>query len=214
MIASKQIAFGKAAGAKKPYDAEIEYLESTKDGGQYIDLREIVKVRHTDKIDVGLLIDKVEASSWSIYYPISAFNTVVKNGYALLLRALPGGGEGATYFNCFNAANVLKGRYNEFNTFHIENGLQTLGDSKTTNTFTSELDDAGVLLFARLAGTGAVTIAGTWGPISFFKVERDGEKIIDLIPVRVGSVGYMYDKVSGKLFGNEGTGAFIIGDDV
>jgi hypothetical protein len=36
---------------------------------------------------------------------------------------------------------------------------------------------------------------------------------LDLIPVRVGNVGYMYDKVSGKLFGNVGTGSFILGPD-
>lgn len=35
----------------------------------------------------------------------------------------------------------------------------------------------------------------------------------DFIPVRVGNVGYMYDKVSGKLFGNAGTGEFILGPD-
>ena len=35
MIAARQIAFGKAAGKRLPYDAEVEYLEST--GTQYID---------------------------------------------------------------------------------------------------------------------------------------------------------------------------------
>ena len=38
--------------------------------------------------------------------------------------------------------------------------------------------------------------------------------ILDLIPVRVGTVGYMYDRVSGELFGNAGTGAFVIGPDI
>lgn len=36
----------------------------------------------------------------------------------------------------------------------------------------------------------------------------------DFIPVRVGTTGYMYDKVSGQLFGNAGTGSFILGADV
>lgn len=38
--------------------------------------------------------------------------------------------------------------------------------------------------------------------------------LFDLIPVRVGQTGYMYDKVSGQLFGNAGTGNFILGNDV
>ena len=36
----------------------------------------------------------------------------------------------------------------------------------------------------------------------------------DLIPVRVGNVGYLFDKVSGQLFGNAGTGSFILGPDI
>jgi hypothetical protein len=36
----------------------------------------------------------------------------------------------------------------------------------------------------------------------------------DFIPVRVGNIGYMYDKVSKKLFGNSGQGNFILGNDI
>lgn len=35
----------------------------------------------------------------------------------------------------------------------------------------------------------------------------------DFIPVRVGSVGYLYDRVTQQLFGNAGTGAFVLGPD-
>jgi hypothetical protein len=41
----------------------------------------------------------------------------------------------------------------------------------------------------------------------------NGVKVADFIPVRIGQTGYMYDKVSGQLFGNAGTGAFILGPD-
>jgi hypothetical protein len=37
---------------------------------------------------------------------------------------------------------------------------------------------------------------------------------LDMIPVRVGTTGYMYDRVSGRLFGNLGTGGFGIGNDI
>ena len=37
---------------------------------------------------------------------------------------------------------------------------------------------------------------------------------MDIIPVRIGNVGYMYDRVSGQLFGNAGTGSFVLGPDV
>lgn len=50
--------------------------------------------------------------------------------------------------------------------------------------------------------------------VYYFKVLKGDSVILDLIPVRVGQVGYMYDKVSGQLFGNSGTGNFILGNDV
>lgn len=39
----------------------------------------------------------------------------------------------------------------------------------------------------------------------------DGVTTLDLIPVRKNGKGYMYDRISGELFG---TGDFIVGPDV
>lgn len=47
-----------------------------------------------------------------------------------------------------------------------------------------------------------------------FRINNNGIRVLDLIPVRVGNIGYMYDKVTGKLFGNKGKGAFILGADL
>lgn len=52
------------------------------------------------------------------------------------------------------------------------------------------------------------------GRISNVKISQGQDIVMNLIPVRVGQVGYMYDKVSGQLFGNAGTGNFILGPDV
>lgn len=43
---------------------------------------------------------------------------------------------------------------------------------------------------------------------------HDNSISADLIPVRVGTTGYMYDKISGQLLGNAGTGEFILGPDI
>ena len=49
-------------------------------------------------------------------------------------------------------------------------------------------------------------------------IRRSGEILLDLIPCRTDdendSVGYFYDMVSGGLFGNAGTGMFLIGPDL
>lgn len=47
-----------------------------------------------------------------------------------------------------------------------------------------------------------------------FAYDENNNYLLDAIPVRVGNVGYMYDKVSGKLFGNSSTGSFILGPDI
>jgi hypothetical protein len=47
-----------------------------------------------------------------------------------------------------------------------------------------------------------------------FKISKSDEVLRDFLPVRVGDVGYMYDKVSKQLFGSIGTGQFILGQDI
>lgn len=46
------------------------------------------------------------------------------------------------------------------------------------------------------------------------KVWLDGVLVRNMTPVRIGSVGYMYDSVNGVLYGNSGTGDFILGPDL
>lgn len=50
--------------------------------------------------------------------------------------------------------------------------------------------------------------------IHYCKLYYNDSLVRDYIPVRIGQTGYMYDKVSGQLFGNAGTSSFILGPDV
>jgi len=47
--------------------------------------------------------------------------------------------------------------------------------------------------------------------MQYCKIYENNLLVRDYIPVKVNEIGYMYDKVSGQLFGNTGTGTFIIG---
>ena len=47
-----------------------------------------------------------------------------------------------------------------------------------------------------------------------FWIRKNGEYLRYMMPVRVGTTGYMYDGVSGRLFGSIGTDDFNIGGDV
>ena len=68
----------------------------------------------------------------------------------------------------------------------------------------------------RLFGSaGVVGAFSQWtGRMKSVKISQGSAVIMDCIPVRIGQVGYMYDKVSGEFFGNDGTGDFILGADV
>lgn len=59
----------------------------------------------------------------------------------------------------------------------------------------------------------AENLAGSKVRLYMVSVKLDGDLVRDFIPVRVGSVGYMYDRVSGQLFGNNGSGNFVLGND-
>ena len=71
-------------------------------------------------------------------------------------------------------------------------------------------------LFTNISANG---LPSTTNPSDSVKLEwikfyDSGILVRDFIPVRVGTVGYMYDRVSGQLFGNAGTGDFVLGPDV
>ena len=44
--------------------------------------------------------------------------------------------------------------------------------------------------------------------------KRNDIPLYDMIPVRVGTTGYLFDRVSGELFANAGSGDFILGPDI
>lgn len=60
-------------------------------------------------------------------------------------------------------------------------------------------------IFERAQG-GSVQIASV-------KIHDNGVLVRDFVPVRIETAGYLYDKVTGNLFGNSGTGSFILGPD-
>lgn len=59
-------------------------------------------------------------------------------------------------------------------------------------------------------GWSSATASRIW---SYSHSKANGQKV-NLLPVRIGNTGYMYDTVSGQLFGNTGTGDFILGPDI
>lgn len=203
MIASRQIAFGR--GAVKPYDAEIEYLEST--GGNKLNATYIDTGIH---LTGGSSVEiKYRATDTTLYYPgiFSSRKYPIDHttSYTLLgYDRFDYGRSSVGNWTRDTLIHTLLCKPTGSNLSVILDGIQL----KTTPllTFTSAET---TILFADRANVGF------GGAIYYFKIwDESGKLIFDAIPVRVGSVGYMYDKVSGTLFGNSGTGEFVLGPDV
>lgn len=84
-----------------------------------------------------------------------------------------------------------------------------LSDSYDTGEFLVDSDE-----FQIFRAYGITTYAPIRIRCASFSIFEEDEKIFDLLPVRIGSTGYMLDTVSGELFRNAGTGSFILGPDI
>lgn len=186
-------------GKNLPYDAEVEYLEST--GTQWID--SLCKSTETLEFRVKLDNSKMTNRSQSLGY----FGTI---GY---------------WGNLFGTYRRTKApiiwvretwRYigSELGMIEAYCGL----DSITINGVIREKEpDYGnyyggnIEIFRGKDGCSEIKMYSM--QIYDKEVSADGILVRDFIPVRVGDVGYLYDSVSGQLFGNSGTGEFVIGPD-
>ena len=190
----------------KPYDSKVEYLESTysNNGGVfYVDAdfvpkdtpRIVVNVCHTSASDSHMF----GMPTAQVPYWLGNINRASnKLSFTFYYRYYS-----TTYTN-FTASTSP----NPYITLDV--GYEVKVDGTTVKTFERQDFSANtqhVYLFGNGKYSHSVRIA--W--CKFY----DGDTLIrDLIPVRVGQVGYMYDRISKRLFGNSGTGTFILGPDV
>ena len=82
------------------------------------------------------------------------------------------------------------------------------GNTYSGQTGGNRYDIGGFRIFYSLTSGDNSQISQSGFRVYSFKTES-----IDMIPVRVGTEGAMYDRVSRKLFRNAGTGSFTIGPD-
>lgn len=177
-----------SSGAKLPYDAEVEYLEST--GVQYIDTGVDISSYDTIKVDATVIAFLSRAGIFGSDGWLSSFVTNNSNE----LRWLPS----------FDKMSVARIWYigKRLNCFFTRNGMTINGVSYVLSGDAGNTGSGNFMLFKGRNICSNVRIYS-------FSIDEK----LNLIPVRKDGVGFMYDKVSGELFGNAGTGAFIIGPD-
>lgn len=195
------------AGKRLPYDAELEYLEST--GKQYI--------------DTGIVPGSdVEFEFWfsapsysATFYPL--FGSYSNGNYLGVQR----NSGGTPYSLIAWRGSSGKKQITSSNVENYEGVISLHGDI-----FTFKEDTYAISTSAFNGNTsmwyGRVNGIDTFGGsrlIGFCKIWKDSILVRDYIPVRFTneqgvSEGAMYDRVSGRLFGNAGTGAFTYGNDL
>lgn len=204
-----------------PYDSEIEYLESN--GTQYIDTGIV------PYIDTGIEVTYMKQStstdrSEAIFGLQNAKNTSTC-WYAV---SVAGNSSQPTYIRfgrqIYWSVGTHLAPYDVINTISL-NYLNNR-KSKTSNTnMIFDFSGAGSYnfnydpLFTALYSIQLFAMGGykptpnLTGRIYGCKITQGNRVIMDLIPVRKGSVGYMYDRATGRFFENLGTGNFILGPD-
>lgn len=197
-------------GGTLPYDAEVLYIQG--DGSAYIDTGIVDKGQYKIVAHVGYTVPTVNNEYVFIYGYSNSWSTKAR-----AIRIQKG-------------TKVLYVWYNNSESNLSLSGTNvTIGDSPTSvkadGTTLSTRSSANInntysiFLFARNA-TGSPNFGNNTTSIASlrfysFRIYNGNMLLLDLIPVRVGTVGYMYDKVSGELFGNaNSTGAFTLGPDV
>lgn len=184
-----------------PYDAEVEYLESA---GNCVIRTPIIPTGDDIRIQTKVLFkgytDGGSFIPWFYTYVNEQTNTyrIVRTNTTttsiLLYNGARANGGGVSYNITLN--NIYNIDFNR-NRYTINTSSGNLSTVKGT-------ENSGYLYLFSPKFKGA---------FFFFRVWKDDVLMLDLIPVRKGNVGYMYDKVSGELFGNAGTGQFILGPD-
>lgn len=198
---------GVSGGAPLPYDAEIEYLEGT--GTQYINLGNLGE---SNKVTFDLMFElSAKENNRTLLGGRASTNTrfcwVLAPGANDEMQV----GYGASFTNlslamsvgdiCKIATSISNNRiyYNLYN--------ETQGTATSTYFTLSTFATTDVLLF----WNGVLNKAKV--KVRSLVVYNEGDTTHDFIPVRVGQVGHMYDRVGGQLYGNSGTGDFVLGPD-
>lgn len=189
-----------------PYDAEIEYLGGN--SGVYIPTE--IKLTNNHKVELKLAIRNVISNQAVFGYGISNTNS------RFLLMTAPSSNlraywQGSTRSQVYAANTIYEVIWHKNNVVFKDEQGNTLSSGDLTDlAFTTTYP---ISIFATRTSETASGYSASCN-IYYFKIYNENDELIlDLIPVRKGQVGYMFDRVSGQLFGNAGTSSFTLGPD-
>jgi len=202
---TRGVSLGDAAiqSGRKPYTAEIEYLEST--GTQYID----TGIAPSSAISETSVFEAVVPHATHAAFLYGTGNNGGRQSCGMCCN------KGVvTYWNgtAFVLSETPYSATQKYEIHRDANGFSVNGKEIPAKMSEHATSDLSMYLFAR-HHTKGVTDNFSSVRLYSYRVKSGGKLILDLIPVRVGRVGHLYDKVSKKLYSNKGEGAFVLGKD-
>lgn len=181
-------------GCIKPYDAEIEYIGKGAGNTAFIDTG--INGNQDIRFEVSFL------SVSTGLYAIGGRRDSNTNSLSITLQSAKRFGDKLTMYGAPTINNI--------HTYIIDNtGLKLDGTALAAWSNVADYSCRSLMLFNVGDNTAFLN-----GNIYSCRIWENNQLVRDMIPVRVGTTGYMYDKVSGQLFGNAGTGDFILGNDI
>lgn len=186
-----------------PYDAMVAYLEAS--GTQWIDTQFVPSVGDSIELEVYPISLSINPNAQTFVSAGDGTNIInirwIRSNNALSFTFFSSQTMGGLSFNG-----------NMWHKIEVDaNGVLLIDGSQAATMSPIGLDGTNKVLRLFLKADNTFPL---YGRIRTFKLWSLGVLHFDLIPVRIGQVGYMYDRVSGQLFGNAGTGDFILGPDV
>lgn len=194
-----------------PYDAEVEYLEST--GTQRIDTG--IKIDDNDFVLTSeFQLTRAPVAQWCGYFGTYtsefAASTRIIN-YSNTLAYYYGGyrrkSNSQTAINLGHVYGYSRLRFVlEYMRFRVyENNILIKDVATPAPNGQEDTSTVGLM-------------SGAYCKMFLMHIAHNGDAVLDMIPVRFTNEqgvdeGAMYDRVSGALFRNAGTGAFVIGPD-
>lgn len=206
-------------GKSLPYDAEIEYLQTS--GTQYINTGIILNTRN---FELRLKFQWVGSTASQF----ECFVGVMAAGYSYMPRS---------GFYKYNGRWMYGTNSTTLTNIDVDGSLHEILVSGNSSTQKETFYLDGIRI-----GTGTTTATGlSANTLPYFLGCRNRDDSVDnpatarfmslnykkfgeashttltdewnFIPVRIGSVGYMYETINGTLMGNIGSGDFILGND-
>lgn len=172
-----------------PYDAEVEFVEST--GAQYVDTG--LRMRAPLVVDVGITPFSSTVQSF--------FGANASSGEYFLSCGIFGWGRQSCYWgqkiNVFLDTDTYYDIHGEMNSDGSK--LVVNGSVKTNNrNITSNTNNKSVYLFAAVTASNNTSNTPTPSPmrITHFRATINGVLVRDFIPVRVRRVGYLFDRAN------------------